>query len=221
MTISPSGVLPFESIFFLSPLFSYTAERGFFSPPRLSNDPDKSAYITSYYGYGVTAPFYPFNPVDRSPLFTQVINRNGKKYFPFRIIPRCPVNPYGYILSSPYSFSGDVKYRFFDSESSPLIQSLTYERHLLHPYGIVYLDERYILSHLEFISGSHFLQHFFNTTSDFVTLSLPHRYDALFSPFSYSFKLFRSVRNESTAWSDGSLTLSDYLDLPFSPPQYN
>ena len=180
LTVSSFGVLPFESIFFLAPLFNYTYATGFTYPVRLYNYTDRPRYLLKdVIPGGVSAPFYPFKPVRSEPLFTQVIKRNGKKYFPFRIIPRFSFRRYGNVYSQPSRFTEDTFYRFLDSNPSFSNQYLTYEEHLLHPYGIVYLDEKYILSHSELISGFQFFQYTVDSSTGIRTYQIPHWYDSI------------------------------------------
>ena len=212
LTVSSFGVLPFESIFFLSPLHSHLSH-----VPHLYNYTDRPQFYFSQF----SSPFYPFKPVHSEPLFTQVVERNGRKYFPFRITPRFSFVRDGRVYSQPSRFGGDTFYRFLDSNPSFSNQYLTYEEHLLHPYGIVYLDEKYILSHLEFVSGFQTLQLSVDTSASVIHFNLPYLYDVNFASLACPYSTFSTVQDEFVARHNDSLTLSDYLDLPFSPPQYN
>ena len=145
---------------------------------------------------------------------------NGRKYFPFRITPRFSFVRDGRVYSQPSRFGGDTFYRFLDSNPSFSNQYLTYEEHLLHPYGVVYLDEAYILSHSEFIAGFQFFQYTTDSTGTRI-YKVPHWYDPYVFDFSESYspdtaKGFARARGDYYAIADDSLTLADYLDLPFS-----
>ena len=211
LTVSLFGILPFESIFFLSPLNTYSNYASHYYTDTGS---------LQYYWSQFSAPFYPFKPVRSEPLFTQVIKRNGKKYFPFRITPRFSLVRDGRVSSKASRFGGDTFYRFLDSNPRGRNQKLTYEEFLLHPHGVVYLDEEYIRSHFEFISGFGYHQ-LTVEASGIMHYYFPHLYDVNYSTFTSTYSTFVAVQDEFVALHNDSLTLSDYLDLPFSPPQYN
>ena len=76
--------------------------------------------------------------------------------------------------------------RSLDSTPRGRNQKVTYEEFLLHPYGIVYLDEKYILSHFEFISGFGYHQ-LTVEASGIMYYYFPHLYDVNYSTFASTF----------------------------------
>ena len=98
----------------------------------------------------------------------------------------------------------------FDYEAS--LNELNNRRLIKKPY-IVYLDEKYILSHSEFIAGFQFYQFTTDFSTGTRTYTIPYWYDPYVFNFSGSYspdtlKGFTFARGEFYTLANDSLTLS-------------